>query len=77
MNHKIFLGANVRELFVMLTTKKVIFVIDMQKFITSNIRHLQIKKIITLLFSLLFFPPRIYSADKIKLISAQQNDSIK
>ena len=29
----------------MLTKKKVIFVINMQKFITSNIRHLQIKKI--------------------------------
>ena len=49
-----------REVFVMLTKKKVIFVINMQKFITSNIRHFQIKKIITLLctndaLSLVFF----------------------
>ena len=33
-----------REVFVMLIKKKVIFVINMQKFITSNNRHLQIKK---------------------------------
>ena len=36
----------------MLTKKKVIFVINMQKFITSNIRQLQIKKIIILVYTI-------------------------
>ena len=40
-----------RGFFLMSTKKKVIFVINMQKFITSNIRHLQIEKIITLLYN--------------------------
>ena len=37
------------KVFVMLSKRKVIFVINIQNFITSNIRHLQTKKIITLL----------------------------
>ena len=38
-----------RQVFVMLSKKKVMFVINMQKFFTSNIRHLQ-RKIITLMY---------------------------
>ena len=38
-----------RQVFVMLSKKKVMFVINMQKFFTSNIRHLQ-RKIITLVY---------------------------
>ena len=38
-----FCGAWVRQVFVMLI-EKVLFIITMQKFVTSNIRHLRIKK---------------------------------
>ena len=34
----------------MLTKKKLIFVINVQKLITSNIRHLQVKKVLILLY---------------------------
>ena len=44
-----------RGFFLMSTKKKVIFVINMQTIITSNIRHLQIEKTITLLCKLLRF----------------------
>ena len=44
MNHTIFSAQWVREVIVMLSKKKVIFVINNQKFITSNIRHFADKK---------------------------------
>ena len=46
-----FFGTWVRQVFVMSSKKKVIYVINMQKFINSNIRHLKITNIITLFWT--------------------------
>ena len=49
-----FFGAMVQQVFVMLSKKKVIFVINMLKFITSYIRHLQKKNRNPIMYCLSF-----------------------